>query len=336
MNLDKVTCKICNNTFVGYSALSRHIKKYHNITTEQYYLLDHTQPLCENPNCKNYHIKKMDFLSLALGYKIHCNSSCAVTDPKTEQKRINTVRRKYNSDFVLQNSSIKQKSKLAKQKYANNNYDTEVYKSNRQHKVDAFKSTYNCVLQSELLAEYGQGWYKQHLVPIITDPETNMRFVSIKDIPTIQKYYDEHKARQKSYLEQIYFDYIKAICIDAVQSNRQIIYPYELDIFIPSKNIAFEVNGTRWHSIELGISKYYHQNKSKLARDKNIRLIHLYEFEDIDTNLELVSQLLTYNNDLFDKNRFDKYNVGICTEPNIIYKDKNYTIYDSGYRKENK
>ena len=316
MNLSNVNCKICNKTYIGYSALSAHIKKYHNMTTEQYYLLDHTQPLCENPNCKNYHIKKMDFLNLALGYKTHCNSSCATTDPKTEQKRINTVRQKYNSDFVLQNSAIKQKSKTTKQKYNN------------------FKNTHNCVLQSELLVEYGQGWYKQHLVKIITDSETNMKFVSIEDIPTIQKYYDEHKAKQKSYLEQIYFDYIKTICIDAVQSNRQVINPYELDIFISSKNIAFEINGTRWHSTELGTSKYYHQNKSKLARDKNIRLIHLYEFEDINTNLDLINQLLTYNNDLFDKSRFDKYNIGICTEPNIIYKDKNYTIYDSGYRKE--
>ena len=53
---------------------------------------------------------------------------------------------------------------------------------------------------------------------------------------------------------------------------------YEIDIFILSKNIGIEVNGSYWHS-ELHKDYLYHQNKSLLAKDKGIDLIHIFEYE---------------------------------------------------------
>jgi DNA-directed RNA polymerase subunit H (RpoH/RPB5) len=53
---------------------------------------------------------------------------------------------------------------------------------------------------------------------------------------------------------------------------------YEIDIFILSKNIGIEVNGSYWHS-ELYKDYLYHQNKSLLAKDKGIDLIHIFEYE---------------------------------------------------------
>jgi hypothetical protein len=53
----------------------------------------------------------------------------------------------------------------------------------------------------------------------------------------------------------------------------------ELDIIVPSKNIAFEYNGEFWHS-EWGESpKFadYHIGKTEASRNKGIRLIHIME-----------------------------------------------------------
>lgn len=53
----------------------------------------------------------------------------------------------------------------------------------------------------------------------------------------------------------------------------------ELDIYIPDKNLAIEVNGTYWHSEEGGKDKNYHYDKSRLCRENGIRLIHVWEHE---------------------------------------------------------
>lgn len=65
---------------------------------------------------------------------------------------------------------------------------------------------------------------------------------------------------------------------DIVTSDRSIISPKELDIFIPSKNIAIEVNGIYWHSEEI-VHKDYHLKKYEDCRKKGIRLFQFWETE---------------------------------------------------------
>ena len=66
------------------------------------------------------------------------------------------------------------------------------------------------------------------------------------------------------------------------QKDRTVCKPQELDIYIPSYNLAIEFNGLYWHSEALGKSKYYHFNKTKTCADKNIHLIHIFEDEWIN------------------------------------------------------
>lgn len=56
----------------------------------------------------------------------------------------------------------------------------------------------------------------------------------------------------------------------------------ELDFFIPEHSLAIEVNGTYWHSEQAGKGEYYHFDKSKLCRENNVRLIHVWEHEWYD------------------------------------------------------
>jgi len=66
------------------------------------------------------------------------------------------------------------------------------------------------------------------------------------------------------------------------QNDRKLINPYELDFYLPEYGLAFEVNGNYYHS-EIGGEKdrLYHINKTKLANDKNVKVIQLYEDEII-------------------------------------------------------
>ena len=53
----------------------------------------------------------------------------------------------------------------------------------------------------------------------------------------------------------------------------------ELDIYIPSKNIAIEYNGLIWHSEKFNKNKKYHLIKTNECKNKGIRLIHIFEDE---------------------------------------------------------
>lgn len=66
--------------------------------------------------------------------------------------------------------------------------------------------------------------------------------------------------------------------IDIEGSKRGLAKGYELDIYIPSKNIAIEYNGLYWHSEER-LGKNYHQDKTNKAREAGIKLIHIFEDE---------------------------------------------------------
>jgi hypothetical protein len=74
-------------------------------------------------------------------------------------------------------------------------------------------------------------------------------------------------------------DYIKSLNLEIQENIRNLIPPYELDISIPTKNIAIEFNGLYWHSEINKSNKFYHFNKLKLCKDKGIKLIQIFEDE---------------------------------------------------------
>ena len=99
-----------------------------------------------------------------------------------------------------------------------------------------------------------------------------------------------------------------------VRSNlMSIIKPYELDIYIPDLKLAFEFNGTYWHSEEKGKDKNYHLNKTKLCEEKGIHLIHIFEWEWIFKK-DLVKQRIK---NILGSNRSDKIFARKCVVKEI-------------------
>lgn len=75
-------------------------------------------------------------------------------------------------------------------------------------------------------------------------------------------------------------DYINSITDEQIlYGDRSILDGLEVDIYIPSRKICIEANGIYWHSTKFREDKNYHFNKTKLAEDKGLNLIHIYEDE---------------------------------------------------------
>ncbi len=72
-------------------------------------------------------------------------------------------------------------------------------------------------------------------------------------------------------------DFVRTLTGDVVTSTRSVIAPNELDIYIPSKNIAVEFNGLYWHSEDAGKDRHYHQRKWQRCADKGIQMVTVWE-----------------------------------------------------------
>jgi len=75
------------------------------------------------------------------------------------------------------------------------------------------------------------------------------------------------------------FEFVSKFVDDAEQSNRVVLNGKELDILIPSKNIAIEFCGLKWHSEEFDMNKNKHREKYDACMEQGIQLITIFEDE---------------------------------------------------------
>jgi len=80
--------------------------------------------------------------------------------------------------------------------------------------------------------------------------------------------------------EQEVYEYCKTLTDKVEHSNRTLINPYEVDIYLPEFNLAIEYNGLYWHSEKGGKNVSKVANKVKKAlEEKGIQLLSLYSDE---------------------------------------------------------
>lgn len=72
-----------------------------------------------------------------------------------------------------------------------------------------------------------------------------------------------------------------------VKKDKKTLDGLELDILVPSVNMAVEYNGLRWHSEEFIGDRNYHLNKTEKCKKLGIGLVHVFEDEYL-TKKEIV------------------------------------------------
>lgn len=97
-------------------------------------------------------------------------------------------------------------------------------------------------------------------------------------------FYCKFCERKSSSIEREICQFIVNECRCSQQNlklnDRQLIKPLELDIYVPRKSLAIEIDGLYWHQAdEANIKANYHVNKTNLCKDKNVQLIHIFENE---------------------------------------------------------
>lgn len=100
-------------------------------------------------------------------------------------------------------------------------------------------------------------------------------------------------AKNLSRSEQEIFDYISNVCnINCVSRTKDLISPLEIDIYIPSLRIGIEFNGLWWHS-ELFKDPSNHEHKQRMAREKGVQLLTIWEDDWRDRN-SLIKRMINH------------------------------------------
>lgn len=172
---------------------------------------------------------------------------------------------KYGVDNIAKSELIQAKSRHTRKRNIETRYDTTGY-----------------VSVGSVANKYGQGWYHFRDQLNISIVKFGMySYISIEDEEKAKQYFNTHFEGHKSYLEYDVLNFIKSIYDgNIISPTKKIIAPLELDIYIPEKKLAIEVNGLFYHSSIGGCKdKLYHFTKSKMCENLGIRLIHIYESE---------------------------------------------------------
>ena len=102
---------------------------------------------------------------------------------------------------------------------------------------------------------------------------------------------DYQEYSKYSQAEQIIKSFLDDNKIKYSSHNRDIIPPLEIDFFLPELNIGIEVNPSFTHTIKneiwnINLNKNYHLDKFNQCKEKNIKLITLFEWMDYELILD--------------------------------------------------
>jgi hypothetical protein len=103
-------------------------------------------------------------------------------------------------------------------------------------------------------------------------------------ISFVQQHYQRYEIDTKYFFqstaEKQIIEYIKTIYSgEIIESNRTLIAPHEIDIYLPEIKLAIEFDGIFWHSELNGKDKHYHVQKSQQCETQHIKLIHIFDNE---------------------------------------------------------
>lgn len=246
-------------------------------------------------------------------YSTYCNSTCAQKDPLVRSKTELTCMTKFGESTNLKLDSTRKDIVATNlEKYGVSNYSKsaefkaqfkEVCKE--RHGVDnpAKLDSVKKKADQTNMERYGRKRHSQsHIAQHIIDLKNNkaeMEYLYCeKHLPVYKiaemlgvnhsqlciHFKDNlgielRKSNQVSLVEREIKEYIDGHGIISEASNRKIISPKEIDIYIPDLKLGFEIDGLAWHSELRHKDRNYHLDKTNLCKDQDVRLVHIFDSE---------------------------------------------------------
>lgn len=207
---------------------------------------------------------------------------------ESQIRRKETSLKKYGVENPSQSSEIKEKvrkTNLKKFGVPNASQNEEIKEKRKTKNINKllYAKNQNLISIEDLSNKFNKydttiiDAIKRLNIEIITFDLDKRYYIHSCDLYLLTDYFYKTEMCSSSYSEKELVSFIKSICLDEIiENSRKIISPKELDIYIPSKNLAIEFDGLHWHD-ENHVDKNYHLTKTNMCNKKGIDLIHVFE-----------------------------------------------------------
>lgn len=278
MNLE---CLICNTKNFTDKKLTRHLNVVHKIDKVKYltdYMFKDNIPLCACGCGQN--IKLVRYYPYLVRKYIAGHNSRGITNPRYKAVL---------SEDTLEKMRIS--AKLRMESYQNDSipmHDPEAIKKRAQVQTNKFihkiQDEFNVTILDRIPTEkFTIFKFKCNVCGEEKTQSHQVYFRCSKCFPNV-----------RSRMENELTEELKKLfpSLEICQNNRNIMKDgREIDIFIPSKNLAIEFNGLYWHGELNGKDKWYHISKTKECEKNGIRLIHIFEDEWIHNKTVILNRI---------------------------------------------
>jgi len=261
------------------------------------------------------------FANPICGYVSYCSPICSGKSPITQAKVRATNLEKFGVEHSgLALSSIEKRNQTMIDRYGAAHPSQS--KSIRKKKANNFLNRLMSRIDGIVIPKFDfetytnrYGLYQWECCKCSTEFEDDVRNGGIPRCPTCFPYMDGFSRAEKEVVQFIQSIYKEEI----VENTKDIIYPFELDIYLPNIRLAIEYCGLYWHSSFTNKDENYHLNKLNRCRKNNVRLITLFEDEWVHQK-EYIKQRIS---NIISNKETIEYEI---IKDNKIYVDKRWDI----------
>lgn len=219
------------------------------------------------------------------------------------EKAKQTIIKRYGVEYTTQSQQMKEKSKQSKlEKYGDCNYNN--LEKAKQTNIERYGVEYTS--QAKSVIDKIQN--KKNLInPTLRDIDWLIEENKTKSITqiseeldvtyrTVYLWYKKYNidinffAPDYSKTQKEIYDFVESLNFAVKLNDRNLIKPKELDILVPDKNLAIELNGCYWHRE----NKERHILKLNLCEEKGLRLLQFWDIEWYTKN-EICKSILRSN-----------------------------------------
>lgn len=270
--------------------LTRHISM-----SERIHCIKHH--ITEIQKCKICQNVPVRWVSTQFGYKVYCSNICCGKDPDVRQKISTYAKSAYYNFSEEKRMMIRKKCAESTLKSIGVISPVCLSSTIKKSKISTAKRIYATMLQDtrcqpnfteEEFIELKLKRYSAH-----DTSDINLSWIcstcgKIFEAKLHREYHSGCPYCANNYIgrsrsEEKIVNLIKTLYSGKlILNSKNIISPYELDIYIPDLSLAFEFNGLYWHMINRNLTtlknnRFYHLNKTYLCEQQNIRLVHIWE-----------------------------------------------------------
>ena len=285
-------CLICNTNCITGKKFSNHLKKDHNLTSEEYsikHILSNTRPICLVCGIPTRYV--------AFTFKKYCKEHASIAS--IEGGKRGGKASAWNKGLTS-NTDERVKKQAVKMLGSGNHFWGKNHTQETIKQISLKKTLGSVSIDErikkresefELITSVDDYHSRQMQYLVfkckVCNTEQNKTLQAFERGSLCQKCFPNSSSRAELEIG----DYIGSLGLIPKRNDRTIINPKELDVLVEDKKAAFEYDGLYWHNDNSGKPRDYHYNKTKDCHAAGYSLFRIYSDQWENKN-ELVRAMI--------------------------------------------